>query len=488
MKSLYFCLLSIFFLVSTNLSQAQRILNRTCATHDVISQYLLDNYTPEQLRNASPVIARRAESDTAYTVPIVNSDTVYTIQVVVHIVYLEDNKYENISDELVQSQIDALNRDFNLENDLSNIRPEFQKFIGNARIRFELAKVDPKGNPTTGITRKKSKPILLPDWNPVFDNIKNTAAGGVNPWAPNKYLNIWVCDLNISRREKGTVDVKKGEGILGGIANPPQGLPNWQIDIEGIQMDGAQAPPIKQGVVIDFRFFGQHNEFNKDYLNSSLHYGLGRTTVHEVGHYLGLRHQWGDYGPILELPCEQFDDGITDTPNEYGPFSNAVDVEKGDICNQVINSCNVPYPGDGIDYPDMSENYMDYSTDLCYGMFTKEQVNMMRYALTKKRTNIITERKLKDTVVPTGIKQLTKLEAVIYPNPVENQINIRLNQILTQDANLSVVNLLGEIVYQQKIEKHTKNIQISVDKLASGTYILHLENKNAAFTQKISKL
>ncbi|MBK8353330.1 MAG: hypothetical protein IPL21_17245 [Saprospirales bacterium] len=86
----------------------------------------------------------------------VNTDTTYTVQVVVHIVYLGNNKYENIPDDIIQSQIDALNRDYNLLNDDSvNLRPFFKPFQGNARIKFELAKKTPTGANTNGITRTK---------------------------------------------------------------------------------------------------------------------------------------------------------------------------------------------------------------------------------------------------------------------------------------------------------------------------------------------
>lgn len=455
---------------------------RVCATHQVEHQNLLEHYTIDQL-STSYSSNRKADNDTSYSVPVVNSDTVYTVQVVVHVVYLNDNKYENPSDEIIQSQIDALNRDFNLENDINHIREEFFPFIGNAKIRFELAKVNPNGKATTGITRKKSSPILLPDWNPVFDNIKNAGAGGVNPWKPAEYLNIWVCDLNISNRlKKDGVELNPEVGMLGGVANPPQGLPNWTLDLGGIVQDLAATPAFKQGVVIDFRFFGQFNEYNKDFFNSSPYYGLGRTTVHEVGHYLGLRHTWGDYGYTFELPCEDFDDGIKDTPNTNGPYSEQI--ESGNVCGVNSNTCNVPYPGDGIDYPDMRENYMDYSTDACYGMFTKEQVNMMRYALTSKRNGIIKNR---EVVVPTAIHQHETFEASVHPNPANDVLNIRFQEITNTDTRISVVNTLGQIVTMDRISKGAKDGALSVKDLASGMYIIQMEQGGRSFTQRFIK-
>lgn len=475
---IFFVLLGV---LGTHQIHAQELIKRTCATHDIVNQYLLDNFTPDQLRVASPFA--RAANDTTYSVPVVNSDSTYTIQVVVHVVYLNDNKYENPSDAIIQSQIDALNRDFNLENDISHIRPEFLQFLGNAKIRFELATTDPKGNPTKGITRKKSRPILLPDWNPVFDNIKNSNVGGVNPWAPKKYLNIWVCDLNIPKRvNTNSVEVDWKDGVLGGVANPPKGLPNWQINLAGFQQELAAAPPIRQGVVIDFRFFGQNNEFSKDYLNSSPHYSYGRTTVHEVGHYLGLRHTWGDYGAILGLPCADHDDGIKDTPTEDQPFSNYMETGS---CDVNINSCNVPYPGNGIDYPDMRENYMNYSTDVCYGMFTKEQVNMMRYALTSKRSEIVTKRAVES--IPTPVKEHQLLEVSIHPNPAKDQFHLHIYDAVKTETKVQIFNSLGANIKTQTLAPGIQEANISVQNLAPGAYIIYIENGEKAFIKQVVK-
>ena len=480
-------LLTLFLLGNSlfSLTQAEDFfIQRQCANPLIEQQYLLENYTYDQLRNAR-LNARQTLGDTTYSVPLVNTDTTYTIQVVVHLIYIDDDKYQNISDEIVQSQIDALNRDYNLQNDLSYIRPEFARFIGNPKIKFELAKVDPKGKPTTGITRKKSSPLLLPDWNPVFDNIKNTSSGGQNAWSPKKYLNIWVCDLNMSKRKsKHDVDVNWDQGLLGGYANPPQGLPNWNLELLGLEQSLAATPPIRQGVVIDFRFFGQNNEFAKDYLNNSPHYTLGRTTVHEVGHYLGLRHTWGDLGPLLQAPCDQYDDGIVDTPMEESAFSS--NAQSGvNICSMDINSCNSPYPGNGIDYPDMRENYMDYSSDMCYAMFTKEQVNMMRYALTTKRNEIITERAVLST--PTALKNYHQIQASIYPNPTQDKLNIQLNQPLTQESSILIYNVVGKLMIQSTLTAGTVKQEVDLNQLAPGAYITVVQNEQNRYTAKFIK-
>ncbi len=489
MKKFYTVILAfsaMLLAIQTHAKAPSFILNKSCATHQIEQQYFLDNFDLSKIRT-SPISARANEDgDTSYSVPIVNSDSTYTIQVVVHVVYLKDNIYENPSDEAIQSQIDALNRDFNLKNSIDHIRPEFLQFIGNPKIKFELASVDPKGNPTNGITRKKGSPRLAPDWTPLIDNVKHNNTGGTTPWAPNYYLNIWVCDLNIANRvSRDNVELDWDKGALGGYANPPKGLPNWIIDLLGVTQDGAATAPMKQGVVIDFRFFGQNNEFNKDYLNNSPYYGMGRTTVHEVGHYLGLRHTWGDYGPILDLPCDEIDDGIKDTPHEDNAY--ATFIEAGDdVCNMDINSCHAPYPGDGIDYPDMRENFMNYSTDLCYGMFTKEQVNMMRYALTTKRSNIIINSGIEDEV-PTRINELKSLPVTLYPNPANDILNISFGEISAGKNQVQIYNALGALVLYKELGENTQLSTISIQDFAPGAYFLHIKNGSKGFSQQFMK-
>lgn len=473
---------------SLNLS-AHDPIKKTCGNDIILKQYFQENFTPEQLQTLSAPSARSAAPGD-YTVPVVNTDSVYTIQVVVHVVYLNDNKYENPSDAIIQSQIDALNRDFNLENDISHIRPEFLPFIGNPKIRFELAKIRPNGDATTGIDRVKSKPTIPAIWdpNPLFDNVKNKALGGVNPWYPQKYLNIWVCDLNMERRlEPNNIELDPEQGALGGYANPPQGLPNWQMEIMGIKQNMAAVTAGKQGVVIDFRFFGQDPEYVKDYLNGSPYYSMGRTTTHEVGHYLGLRHQWGD-GAAFKLLFPDFDecsvdDGISDTPNQGEPYANFI--EKGNVCGATPNTCDTPNPIDGIDYPDMRENYMDYSTDVCYGMFTKEQVNMMRYALTTKRNDIVIKR---EVPVPTSVNNLKNLEVSLHPNPVNSHLHLQIQSNVSRESKIDIFNTLGAKVRSIKLDAGTQEAEISVQDFAPGNYMIYIENEGRNFVKQFIKL
>ncbi len=310
-----------------------------------------------------------SKSQNSFRSGAASDNSIYTIQVVVHILFEKNDKYQNIPDSIIHAQIDALNRDFRRWNpDTVNTRSIFKNIAADTRINFELAKQDPNGNPTTGITRKWWQGVDVPI-PPIGDLvIKNSLLGGRSPWSTRKYLNIWVCDLNRSTAALG--------GFLGGFAFPPPGLPNWPGGVEGTRNT--------DGVVVDYRFFGVNNHVAlDDILPNPERFNKGRTTIHEVGHYLGLRHIWGDIGTLVPAIGCLSDDGIDDTP------SAAYTIGSG-VCNFAAdtNTCtDTP-----TDFPDQWENYMDYSGDACQSMFSKEQSEWMRWVLLNRRKHIIIQK------------------------------------------------------------------------------------------------
>ncbi|NNF36434.1 MAG: zinc metalloprotease [Saprospiraceae bacterium] len=241
-----------------------------------------------------------------------NTRSVITIPVVVHVVY--NTATENISDAQIQSQIDILNEDFRrLNADASNTPIEFQGVAADAEIEFCLATVAPNGAPTNGITRTQTT-ITSFGTN---DQVKYTSSGGKDAWPSDEYLNVWVCDIT--------------GGILGYA-----------------QFPGGDAAT--DGVVNDYAYFGNIG-------TATPPFDLGRTMTHEVGHWLNLRHIWGDGGCGV-------DDFVSDTPTAGGPNYT------GTPCTfPGPNSCN---DGTG-DLPDMFQNYMDYSDDACMNLFTSGQ-------------------------------------------------------------------------------------------------------------------
>ncbi len=199
-----------------------------------------------------------------------NSNPVYTIPVVFHIVY--KNATENLSTAQIQSQLDVLNLDFRkMNSDAGQVPSAFAGLAADVEFEFCLAQLDPNGNTTTGITRTQTS---VNSFSVTSDNIKNSSQGGVNPWPAASYLNIWVGEIS--------------GGILG-YATPPG------------------SPASRDGVVISYKYFGTNG-------TATFPYNKGRTATHEVGHYFNLRHIWGDGG------CGM-DDQVSDTPlqgQQYG--------------------------------------------------------------------------------------------------------------------------------------------------------------------------
>jgi hypothetical protein len=246
-----------------------------------------------------------------------------TIQVVVHVVYRDDG--ENLSDAQVKSQIDALNRDYTLKNgDRSKVPDPFKSVAANPNIQFELATRDPDGKATDGITRTAT---TIDGFN-VDNAVKSAKTGGKDPWDSRRYLNLWTC--------------KTTDGLLGYA-----------------QFPGGDAKT--DGVVILNTAFGTRGTVNAPY-------DKGRTAVHEVGHFLSLRHIWGDMSNCTG------DDFVADTPQAGGP-------NYGKPAFPHLSCHNGPSG-------DMYMNYMDYVDDDTMVMFTQGQVARMNATLAGPRKSL----------------------------------------------------------------------------------------------------
>ena len=336
-----------------------------------------------------------------------NRDIVYQIPVVFHIVYNTDA--QNLSDDVIQSQLTALNEDFRrLNENAENTRDIFLPFAGDPEIEFYLATEDPNGNPTTGITHTYTTRSGFPyiDFADLFtgnislDEVKSSDTGGVDAWDTYRYMNIWVCNVE--------------ESFLGqvlGFAYPPidvqdaldsldyDTVPDWS------SFEGAISNANLQGIVLHYPVVGPNNPQADD--DGILGNEYGKTLVHEAGHYLGLRHIWGD--ALLESGCS-VDDGIEDTPNQEAASSFT--------CNFNQDSCS-----DGAnDLPDMVENYMDYSNDQCMNMFTNIQIDVMRAVLEIARPGLV-EGQEENQCIPGDING----DAVLNVLDVVLTVNMALN-------------------------------------------------------------
>jgi len=293
---------------------------RTCAQM-VVHELLAETQPEYRERRLEAEEQTRQSVDSGQAMRVTARLT--AIPVVVHVVHR--TAAENISDAQVRSQIDVLNRDFRAKNaDRSKVPQVWRSLVIDSNIQFALASKDPSGKKTSGITRTATKEASFgPN-----DTVKSKKTGGANPWPADRYLNMWVCNL--------------GQGLLG-YAQFPGG------------------PAKTDGVVILYSAFGAKGAvkapFNK-----------GRTATHEVGHFLGLRHIWGDRND-----CSG-NDFVADTP----PARQA---NVGRPKFPQITCKNGPSG-------DMFMNYMDYVDDAAMFMFTAGQVARMNATLAGPRKKL----------------------------------------------------------------------------------------------------
>ncbi len=277
----------------------QPVLRRTCASQDVLEEQLAADPGLAARMNA---IERNVE---AYQNQVASGrllpSGIIEIPVVVNVLY--KTTAENISLAQIQSQIDVLNADYSATNsDYSKVPSTFTSVrSGDVGIRFVLDQVIRKKTTKTSWTTN--------------DAMKKSSGGGLNPTSPTTKLNMWSCNMS--------------GGILGYAQFP----------------GGSSAT---DGVVMDNNAFGV--------TTAGAPYNKGRTATHEVGHWLNLRHIWGD------ATCGN--DQVGDTPLHNG-------ANYGCPAAGVRSTCS----GSPIM---MTMNYMDYTDDLCMYMFSAGQKTRMK--------------------------------------------------------------------------------------------------------------
>ena len=235
------------------------------------------------------------------------ADGTIEIPVVVNVLYR--TSAENISDARIAEQISVLNKDFGATNsDISKVPSEFSAVAaGDTKVRFRLAK-----------TVRKSTTVR--SWK-TNDAMKKSSSKGIDATDPTQYFNIWV--------------VGDMSSILG-YATFPESSGLWN-----------------DGVVLAAPFVGV--------TGASAPYNLGRTATHEVGHYLNLRHIWGDANCGSDL--------VADTPTQ-------TTANYGRPTYPLMNTCG------GVSRSVMFMNYMDYVDDAAMFMFSAGQKDRMQAVLT----------------------------------------------------------------------------------------------------------
>ncbi len=350
----------------------------------------------------------------------VSSKTIVTIPVVVHVLYY--NSAQNISDAQIFSQIDVLNEDYGRTNtDTSDTPAMFKGVAADCQIRFCLAKRDPDGNPTNGITRTQTNKSVF---DLQLDDAKYSAQGGHDIWDRDKYLNLWVVPA-----------IKDGSttGILGYSQFPGGGS------------------AATDGVVIGYKYFGRIG-----YLNPN--YDKGRTATHEIGHWLNLIHIWGDDGG----QCWG-SDNVADTPNQ---------------ADETTGCPTFPQPSCG-NTSDMFSNYMDYTNDDCMNIFTQGQKARMWAVLNGFRMSL----KSSDGCLPVGMRELSQTNGIkLYPNPAREIINISFADNFT--GSVEMLNTFGVTVFKSSV-LDSENQIINISGLPSGLYFIRIKSGNFLKIKKI---
>lgn len=368
----------------------------------------------------------------------------YTLPVVVHVIHNGEavGVGRNISDEQIQSQIDVLNEDFRkLNPEISTLtlppynQTNWSALAADCEINFCLAKTDPLGNvmASSGIDRvdRNTKGFLSPPYNDFY--IDNTIKPATI-WDPNKYFNIWVVEFSIS--------------VIGYATFPANST------LSGLS--GSNGTASTDGIVIAHKAFGRVGTL-------STLYNKGKTTTHEVGHWLGLRHIWGD-GACATDYCN-------DTPSQSKENSGTCPSFPQVTCNNQPNG-------------DMFVNYMDYSPDECVVMFTNDQKTRMQTVMLNSPFRAGVAQQSTNCGYTTEMAENDGDEKThVYPNPSAGIINIALPY--QKIVSMEVFNTLGRLLYTDSQHLYTDYIQLAYSFPDNGIYFLKINTEQKSIAKML---
>ncbi len=403
--------------------------SKKCATMTNLEKRMIQDPSLRQRMEESEIHTQKwisTNSDFKRTAQVI------TIPVVVHVLW--NDSIQNVSDAQIQSQLDVLNKDFRFLNadTLDGMHP-YRSRAADTRIEFCLATRDPNGNFTTGITRTQTSEV---SWNAFdedeADNIKSSANGGKDNWDPTQYLNMYIV---------------KFDSVLLGFATFPEEL--------------ATSPNL-DGVVIRYEAFGTSGTAGLGGFEKNMG---GRTATHEVGHWLNLRHIWGDDS------CGN--DFVSDTESaEKANFGCPT------FPHKASNSCGTGSDGE------MFMNYMDYVDDKCMNMFTSGQGERMTAAITGPRSGLLTSLGCQ---TPLSVENNSNLNEIsIYPNPNNGMFTIFMTEVSPKNINIKIENVLGKVVKEMNNISGTQ-IQVNLNnEFQPGAYFIRIDaGNNNVITKKI---
>jgi hypothetical protein len=390
---------------------------------------------------------------------------IITIPIVVHVIHNGEaiGTGTNISNAQIQSQIDVLNEDFRRQNiDILNVPAAFRGVSADPLIQFCLAQQKPDGTITNGITRNLQPtqseyaqfgvPIELQCLNRITIE---TIIKPITIWNRDKYLNLWVSDMrqlpsSISSDElgcssqSGTIGYAQFPGQLATTANPH--------------------PELTDGVWINYTTVGRLG-------NSIANYNLGNNATHEIGHWLNLKHTWGD-----EPACAA-DDDVVDTPLQTVD-SNSIMVFPN-ICPSfpVYDTCSPYYPGI------MFMNYMNYGFDQCKSLFTYGQFARTDATLFNQRIGLLTSQGCVPGTLATNEFEIKEIK--LFPNPTSSKVFF--DNANSNFKEVAIYNYLGQEVSRAIFTSVSNNQEVDMSGLLAGVYILKFSNGKTSQSVKVVK-
>jgi hypothetical protein len=396
--SFYLLIISILFAFSASASLAQErcgtFIKHPKNKHQ--DESVFENWLKQKSALRKQNLAQNRTQGTSYKIPVV-----------VHIIHdgEEIGTGTNLTDAQVLSQIDVLNKDFQrLNADAASTPAEFAALAASVDIEFVLAKQAPDGSPTNGIVRVQGSQS---SWQfSDYDQLRSESY-----WPADDYMNIWVANITDFIGYSQFPMSDKVPGLNDSFDNP------WT-----------------DGVIVYYRCFGSDDDGAFD-LDSR--YNKGRTLTHEMGHFLGLRHIWGD-----QNDCNGTD-YVNDTPAQNGSTGGCPTGSK--------TSCNNTHK--------MYQNYLDYTNDECMNLFTVGQVERMITIIENsvRRASLLTSHGLDDPApVPDDLgisfvnaPKVISCSSIIPSVEVKNygtntitiaQIQLKINDVIieTQDLTLSL--------------------------------------------------
>ena len=346
--------------------------------------------------------------------------TIIRIPVVFHVVY--NTAAQNVSDAMINEQLRVLNEDFRKQNaDAANTPSLFASLDADSEIEFTLG----------GITRTFTNVTSFSS----NDAVKYTNQGGRDAWDASKYMNFWVCNL--------------GSGLLGYAQ-----FPGGNAATDGIVCLYSSLPGGTAG-----------------------NYNLGRTATHEVGHWMNLRHIWGD------RRCGN--DYVDDTPTQQTSNGGCPSFPKPSCSNT----------------SDMFMNFMDYTYDRCMYMFTYGQKDRMRAIFTSggpratftgaKAGTFADASSSSSMGLGLEASKVSTNEVFVYPNPANTEATFSITVAdRSSSVSLQVVDVRGKVIHTESWSDASGTFEhtLSLDKISRGIYFVSVQSGEAKAVTKLSVL